>query len=151
MKLSIKETTPFPINKASYTFGAIEEDARIRVEQDADLEFKLIKRKLICEEYDEHLLQTDPKTRHLLVHENRLIVKDGILTRNYYREWGQVTHQLIPIPEHLITELLKAIHGQMGKHDSQTHENDPKMQIKIILLWMSKINQTMGTEMWRLH
>ena len=26
MKLSIKETTPIPINKASYTFGAIKED-----------------------------------------------------------------------------------------------------------------------------
>ena len=49
-KLSIKETTPIPINKASYTFGAIKEDARIRVEQDSDLVFKAIKRNLICEE-----------------------------------------------------------------------------------------------------
>ena len=32
IKLSIKETTPIPINKASYTFGAIKEDARIRVD-----------------------------------------------------------------------------------------------------------------------
>ena len=38
---------------------AIKQDARIRVELDADLVFKAIKRKLICEEYDKHLLQTD--------------------------------------------------------------------------------------------
>ena len=116
IKLSIKETTPIPINKASYTFGAIKEDARIRIEQDSDLVFKAIKRELIWEEYDKHLLQTGPKAKRILVHENRLIVKDGILMRKYYRECGQVTHRQILIPEHLITELLKAIHGQMGKY-----------------------------------
>ena len=98
IKLSIKETTPIPINKASYTFGAIKEDARIRVEQDSDLVFKAIKRKLICEEYDKHLLQTDPTAKRLLVHENRLIVKDGVLMRKYYGECGQVTHNQILIP-----------------------------------------------------
>ena len=116
IKLSIKETTPIPINKASYTFGAIKEDARIRVEQDSDLVFKAIKRKFIFEEYDRHLLQIDPKTKRLLVHENRLIVKDGILMRKNYGECGQVPHHQILIPEHLITGLLRAIHGQMGKH-----------------------------------
>ena len=118
--LPIKETTPIPKNNASYTFGAIKEDARIGVEQDSDLVFKAIKWKLICEEYDKHLLQTDPKAKRLLVHENRLIVKDGILVRKYYGECGQVTHHLILTPEHLITELLKAIHGQMGKHPGIT-------------------------------
>ena len=116
IKLSIKETTPIPINKASYTFGAIKEDARIRVEQDSDLVFKTIKRKLIYEEYDKHLLKTDPKAKRLLVHENRLKVKNGILMRKYYGECGQVTHHQILIPEHLITELWKAIHGQIRKH-----------------------------------
>ena len=120
IKLSIKETTPNPINKASYTFGAIKDDARIRVEQDSDLVFKALKRKLICEEYDKHPLQTDPKAKRLLVHENRLIVKDRILMRKYYGECGQVTHHQILIPEHLIAELLKAIHGQMGKHPGIT-------------------------------
>ena len=119
IKLAIKETTPIPINKASYTFGAIKEDARIRVEQDSNLVFKAIK-KLICEEFDKHLLQTDPTAKRLLVHENRLIVKDGVLMRKYYGECGQVTHHQILIPEHLITELLKAIHGQMRKHPGIT-------------------------------
>ena len=61
IKLTIEETTAIPINKASYTFGAMKEDERFRVIQDTDLVFKTIKRKLICEEYDNHLLQTDPK------------------------------------------------------------------------------------------
>ena len=120
IKLSIKETTPIPINKALYTYGAIKEDAHIRVEQDSDLVFKAIKRKLICEEYDKHLLQTHPKAKRLLVHENRLIVKGEILMRKYYGECGQVTHHQLLIPEPLITELLKAILGQMGKHPGIT-------------------------------
>ena len=36
LKMVIQETIPIPINKASYTFGAIEEDARIRTEQDSN-------------------------------------------------------------------------------------------------------------------
>ena len=108
------------MNKASYTFGAIKEDARIRVEQDSDLVFEAIKRKLMCEEYDKHLSQTNPTAKRLLAHENRLIAKDGILMRKYYGECGQVTHHQILIPEHLNTELPKAIHGQMGKHPGIT-------------------------------
>ena len=119
-KLAITESTPIPMNKTSYTFGAIKENARIRVEQDSNLVFKALKRKLICEEYDKHLLQTDPTAKCLLVDENRLIVKDGVLMRKYYGECGQVTHNQILIPEHMITELLKAIHGQMGKHPGIT-------------------------------
>ena len=40
--------------------------------------------------------------------------------RKYYGECGQVTHHQILIPEHLITELLQTIHGQMGKHPGIT-------------------------------
>ena len=80
-KLHIKGTTPIPINKASYTFRAIKDDARIKVEQDTDLVIKATKRKLRCKDYDKHLLQTDLKVKRLLVHKNRLIVKDGILMR----------------------------------------------------------------------
>ena len=120
IKMAIQETTPIPINKASYTSEAIKEDARIRVEQDSDLVLKTIRKKLICEEHDKHLLQTDPTAKRLLVHEKRLIVKDGILMRNYYVECRQVTHHHILIPEHLITERLKAIHGQMIKHPGIT-------------------------------
>ena len=82
--------------------------------------FKAIKRKLICEEYDKHLVQTDPRANRILVHENRLIVKDGIIMCKYYGECGQVIHHQILIPEDLITELLKKVHRQMGKHSGIT-------------------------------
>ena len=80
------------------------EDAHIRVGQDTNMVFKAIKKKLICEEYDKHLLQTDPNAKRLLVHENRLIVKDGILMQKSYRECRQFTHHQILLPEHLILE-----------------------------------------------
>ena len=41
-KLAIKETTPTPINKASYKFKAVKEDAGMTIEQDTDLLFKAI-------------------------------------------------------------------------------------------------------------
>ena len=69
IKVTIEDTTPIPTNKASYTFEAIEEDERIRFEQDTDIVFKAIKWELICEEYDKHLLQTDPIAKRLLVQE----------------------------------------------------------------------------------
>ena len=82
IKLTITETVPIPITKASHTFRAIKEDARTRVEQDSDLVIQAIKKKLTCEEHDKHLLQLYPKAKRLLVHENSLIVKEEILMRN---------------------------------------------------------------------
>ena len=121
--MTIEETSPIPINKVSYCSGAINEDARIRVEQETGMVFKAIKKKLICKENDEHLLQTDPKTKRLLVLEERLKIKDGIILRKYYGECEQVTYHQMLFPDHLITELLKAIHGQMGKHPGITMNN----------------------------
>ena len=95
-------------------------NARIRVEHDSNLVFNAIKRKLICEKYDKHHIQTDPTAKCLLVHENTLIVKDGISMRKYYGKCGQVTHHQILIPDHLITEILRSILGQMGKYTGIT-------------------------------
>ena len=67
-----------------------------------------------------NLLQTNMKAKRLLAYENRLIIKDGILMRNYYGECGQATHHQILIREYFITQLLRAIHGQMGKHSRIT-------------------------------
>ena len=97
IKLAVEETTPIPINKAPYNFGALKEDARIRVEQDTDLVFKAKKRKLIFEGYDKHLPTTDPKAKRRLVLKNRLIVKDGIIIKKYYGACGQLTHHQILI------------------------------------------------------
>ena len=70
-----QEATMIPINKLSYSLGAINENSRITNEQDADTVLKAIKAKLLQEEYDAHLLQTDPKAQKLLKHENRITLK----------------------------------------------------------------------------
>ena len=117
---TIQEATMIPINKLSYSLGAITENPRIRNEQDADTVLKTIKAKLSQEEYDAHLLQTDPKAQKLLKHENRITLKDGILVRKYYGECGQVTHNQVILPTHIIPELLKTMHGTSGKHPGIT-------------------------------
>ena len=71
IKLTIEETAQISITKTAYSFGAIKEDARIRVEQDTDLVIQAIKRNLIFEENDKHLLETDLKAKRLLLHEDR--------------------------------------------------------------------------------
>ena len=80
----------------------------------------VVHKPILGEEYDKHLPQIYSKAKRLLVQEDRLIVKDGIFMRKYYGECEQVTHHQILIPEHLIDELLRALHGKMGKHPGIT-------------------------------
>ena len=116
----VTETVHIPFNTAVYAFGAIKENARIRNEQDADPLLKALKLRLLHEEYDKHLLKTEPRGRNLLRHEERIIVKDGVLMRKYYGEDGTVTHHQILIPKHLVPELLSTLHGKMNKHPGIT-------------------------------
>ena len=116
----VTETVHIPLNTAVYAFGAIKENARIRNEQDADPLLKALKLRLLHEEYDKHLLKTEPRGRNLLRHEERIIVKDGVLMRKYYGEDGTVTHHQILIPKHLVPELLSTLHGKMNKHPGIT-------------------------------
>ena len=109
-----------PLNSAVYAFGAIKENARIRNEQDADPILKALKLRLLHEEYDKHLLKTEPRGRNLLRHEERIIVKDGVLMRKYYGEDGTITHHQILIPKHIVPELLSTLHGKTNKHPGIT-------------------------------
>ena len=116
----VTETVHIPLNSAVYAFGAIKENTRIRNEQDADPILKALKLRLLHEEYDKHLLKTEPIRRNLLRHEERIIVKDGVLMRKYYGEDGTVTHHQILIPKHIVPELLSTLHGKMNKHPGIT-------------------------------
>ena len=116
----VTETVHISLNSAVYAFGAIKENARIRNEQDADPILKALKLRLLHEEYDKHLLKTEPRGRNLLRHEERIIVKDGVLMRKYYGEDGTVTHHQILIPKHIVPELLSTLHGKMNKHPGIT-------------------------------
>ena len=99
LSTEITEAVHMPLNTAVYAFGSIKENAQIRNEQDADPILKALKLRLLHEEYDKHLLKTEPRGRNLLRHEERIIVKDGVLMRKYYGEDGTVTHHQILIPE----------------------------------------------------
>ena len=120
LSTEITEAVHIPLNTAVYAFGAIKENARIRNEQDADPILKALKLRLLHEEYDKHLLKTDPRGRNLLRHEERIIVKDGVLMRKYNGEDGTVTHHRILIPKHIVPELLSTLHGKTNKHPGIT-------------------------------
>ena len=116
LSTKVTEVIKIPLNSAVYSFGAIKENARIRNEQDADRLLKALKQRISHEEYDKHLLKTEPRGRNLLRHEERIIMKDGVLMRKYYGEDGSVTHNQIIIPKHLVPELLATLHGKTNKH-----------------------------------
>ena len=120
LSTKVTEVIKIPLNSAVYSFGAIKENARIRNEQDADPLLKALKQRISHEEYDKHLLKTEPRGRNLLRHEERIIMKDGVLMRKYYGEDGTVTHNQIIIPKHLVPELLSTLHGKTNKHPGIT-------------------------------
>ena len=117
---TIQEANLIPINKTSYELGAINENARIRNEQDAVIILKAMKAKLANEEHDEHLLKTNPRAQKLLKHETRITIKDGVLMRKYYGECGQTIHHQIILPTQINPELLKTLHGATAKHPGIT-------------------------------
>ena len=50
-------------------------------------------------------------------------------------------------PNHRTTES----HSRTNGKTSRNHQNDPRMQIEILLPWLGKEDQTMGNAMRRLH
>ena len=64
------ETLRLPLNTAVYAIGAIKENARIGNEQEACPILKALKLRLLHEEYDKHLLKTEPRGRIFYVMKN---------------------------------------------------------------------------------
>ena len=116
MSTKVTEVIKIPFNSAVCTYGAIKENAKIRNEQDADPLLKALKLRILHEEYDKHLLKTELRRRNLLRHEERIIMKDGVLMQSYYGEDGSVTHNQVIIPKHLLPELLSTLHGKTNKN-----------------------------------
>ena len=113
LSTKITESIKTPPISAVYTFGATKENARIGNEQDADPLLKALKLRILHEEYDKHLLKTEPRRRNWLRHEERIIMKDGVLMRKYYGEDGTVAHhQAI----HLVPELLFTLHSKTNNY-----------------------------------
>ena len=114
LKTSVKEFTK--IDGTSYSVNSIEATARIRVEQDVDLVLKNLKLKILGQPFDEVLIMTDSRYKNYKANEDRIILKDGLLYRKYFRETGSVKYYQILIPKQLVKEVLHSLHGESGKH-----------------------------------
>ena len=120
LKPSIKEFTKIDGNTTSYSLHGIKANARIRVEQDADLLFKNLKLKILGQPHDDVLLTTDRRFKHYKTNEDLIILKDGLLFREYYGETGSVNYYQILILKPLVNEVFRNLHGEFGKHPGIT-------------------------------
>ena len=89
---------------------------QILLEQSKDPILLQWKAKLQKEEYSEEILQQDIRYKYYLNNIDRIVLKDEIVTRQYYDEIGQIKYHQILLPKHLVQELLQAIHGTAHRH-----------------------------------
>ena len=120
MKPSIKHFTKIDGNTTSYSIHRIKAIARIRLEQDADLVLKNLNFKTLGQPHVDVLLTTDRRFKHYKANEDRIILKDGLLFRKYYRETGGVKYYQSLIPKQVVKEVLRSLHGEFGKHPGIT-------------------------------
>ena len=89
---------------------------QILLEQSKDPILLHLKAKIQKEEYSEKILQQDIRYKFYLNNIDPILLKDEIVTRQYYNETGQVKCHQILLPKHLVKELLQAIHGTAHRH-----------------------------------
>ena len=89
---------------------------QILLEQSKNPILRQLKAKIQNEDYSEEILQQDIRYKHYLNNLDRLVLKDEIVTRQYYDETGQVKYHRVLLPKHLLKELLQALHGTAHKH-----------------------------------
>ena len=89
---------------------------QIIIEQSKDTVLQQLKAKLLHEEYSENILQQDARYRHYANNLERIVIKEDILTRQYFDETGNIKYHQILLPQHLLPELLQSLHGTAHKH-----------------------------------
>ena len=89
---------------------------QILLEQSKDPILLQLKAKLQKEEYSEEILQQDIRYKYYLNNIDRIVLKDEIVTRQYYDKIGQIKYHQILLPKHTVQELLQAIHGTAHRH-----------------------------------
>ena len=90
LRTSVKDFTKIDGNTMSYSINGIKANAGIRVEQDVDLVLMNMKLKILGQPYDEVLIMTDSVYKNYKANEEGIILKDGLLFRNYFGETGGV-------------------------------------------------------------
>ena len=94
--------------------NGIKANSRIRVEQDVDLVLNNMKLKILGQPHDEALFTTDSRYKDYKANEDRIILKNGLLSREFFGESGSVKHYQILIPKQLVTEVLRSLRGEFG-------------------------------------
>ena len=89
---------------------------QILLEHSKDPILLQLKAKLQKEEYSEEILQQDIRYKYYSNNIGRIVLKDEIVTRQYYDETGKVKYHQILLPKHLLKELLQAKHGTAHRH-----------------------------------
>ena len=84
---------------------------QIIIEQSKEAVLQQLKAK-----YSGNVLQQDARYRHYASNLVRIVVKEDILTRQYFDETGNVKYHQILLPQHLLQELLQSLHGTAHKH-----------------------------------
>ena len=92
----------------------------MRHQQDQDSVLRNYKLRLLKEPYDEHLMATDHRALRYTAQESRIILKDGLLYRQYFGETGTVKHLQVLLPEQLVDSFIEAHHGMHNKHPGIT-------------------------------
>ena len=85
-------------------------------EQNNDVNLQQLKLKIQKEEYSETILIQDTRYQHYLRQLDRMSIQDGIITRQYYDETGNIDYNKVLLPKHLVTELLESLHGKANRH-----------------------------------
>ena len=88
----------------------------MRHQQDKDNVLRNYKLRLLKEPYNEQLLASDPRAARYIAQDSRIILKDGLLYRQYFDNAGKAKFLQILLPEHLIDSFILAHHGQGNKH-----------------------------------
>ena len=92
----------------------------MRHQQDRDNVLRNYKLRLLKEPYDEHLMATVHRTLQYTAQESRIILKDGLLYRQYFGETGAVKYLQVLLPEQLVESFIEANHGSHDKHPGKT-------------------------------
>ena len=116
LRTSVKEFTKIDGNTTSYSINRIKANARIRVEQDVNLVLKNMKLQILGQPYDEVLIMTDSRYKNYKANEDRIILKGSLLFSKYFGETGSVKYYQLLIPQQLVKEVLRSLHGEFGRH-----------------------------------
>ena len=66
------------------------------------------------------LLTTDKRLEHYQANEDRIILKNGLLFRKKFRKTVSMKYYQILIPNQVLSEVLRSLHGDFGEHPGIT-------------------------------